>query len=226
MMQGALVGNTDTPPAKLEYYLTQALKAHVCVLNTGHIGYSIEQYDQTLRALGDRFGPDFVVVSVSENDIGDLKDPAHWSEAAYWTGRIGELCNERGWHFLFVPVADLAAIYGPKSIHRFQAQFSTIFKFGAKHYVELSESLIDTLLRMQNEADRQGTPAGNPLFNLHLMGDHHFSPLGADLWARVVARRMLLVWDNKALAGFKCPEPVLRHAKNARAWLPSEEPAG
>ena len=76
MMQGALVGNTDTPPAKLEYYLTQALKAHVCVLNTGHIGYSIEQYDQTLRALGDRFGPDFVVVSVSENDIGDLKDPA------------------------------------------------------------------------------------------------------------------------------------------------------
>ena len=76
MMQGALVGDSDTPPAKLESHLGQALETRVSVLNTGHIGYSLEQYDQTLRALGDRFEPHFVVISVCENDFGDLNDPA------------------------------------------------------------------------------------------------------------------------------------------------------
>ncbi len=55
------------------------------------------------------------------------------------------------------------------------------------------------------------------------MGDRHFSPLGSDLWARVVARRMLLSWDRLALSGQSCPEPVLRHAKSAHPAIPPDE---
>ena len=90
--------------------------AKVSVLNTGHIGYSLEQYDQTLRALGDRFRPHYVVISVCQNDFGDLNDPASWSEGEYWLDQIVELCRHREWQFLFVPLADEFAILGPRNL--------------------------------------------------------------------------------------------------------------
>jgi hypothetical protein len=225
MMQGALVGDEDTPPARLEAYLARALETRVSVLNTGHIGYSLEQYDRTLRALGDRFQPQYVVISVSQNDFADLDDPASWSEGEYWLDRIASFCRTRGWHFLFVPCADEFAILGPKNGDRFQGKLWRILNYGASNHVELAPAFADTLLRLQNEAERKGESTRDPLFNLHLMGDRHFSPLGSDLWARVVARRLLIMWDRLTLMGFKSPEPVLHHTRTQDAWIPSVESA-
>ena len=196
------------------------------VLNTGHIGYSLEQYDQTLRAFADRFEPHFVVISVSQNDFADLSDPASWTEGEAWLERIADLCRKKGWSFLFVPTADEFAVLGPKNLDKFQGQFCRIMKYGALSYVDPMPAFTDTLLRLKNDAERGGTSVRDPLFNLHLLGDRHYSPLGSDLWARVVARRMLLAWDRLALMGIPCPEPVVVHARSPKAWLPSIESAG
>jgi GDSL-like Lipase/Acylhydrolase family len=226
MMQGALVGDQDTPPAKLGAYLATALETRVSVLNTGHIGYSLEQYDQTLRAVGDRFHPQYVVISVSQNDFVDLNDPASWSEGEYWLNRIADFCRSRGWQFLIVPCADEFAVLGPKHVDRFQGQFCRIVKYGATSYVDPAPAFSDVLLRLQNDAARHGKAMLDPLFNLHLMGDRHFSPVGSDLWARVVTRRVLINWDRLVLMGLDCPEPVSRHARKDNAWIPGVESAG
>ena len=86
MMQGPLVGDSETPPARLQAHLSQALGSPVSVLNTGHMGYSVEQYDQTLRAFGDRFRPHYVVISICGNDFGDRDDPANWVEGGILAG--------------------------------------------------------------------------------------------------------------------------------------------
>jgi hypothetical protein len=226
MMQGALVGDQETPPAKLEGYLAQALNTRVSVLNTGHIGYSLEQYDQTLRALGDRFAPHFVIISVNQNDFVDVNSPASWSEGEYWIGRTADLCRQRNWQFLFVPAADELTVLGPKNLDEFQRGFCRIMKYGAINYVDPIPWFSDALLRLKNEAERRGESVRDPLYNLHLFGDRHYSPLGADLWARVVARRMLLAWDRMALLGLPCPEAVMLHARSAQAWIPGTESAG
>jgi hypothetical protein len=117
-------------------------------------------------------------------------------------------------------------VLGPKNLDRFTGQFSRIMKYGAIHYVDPSPWFSDSLLRLKNDAERNGESVRDPLFNLHLLGDRHYSPLGADLWARVVARRMLLAWDRLALLGVRCPQPVMLHARSADAWIPGAESAG
>ncbi len=226
MMQGALVGDQDTPPARLEGILARALKTRVSVLNTGHIGYSLEQYDQTLRAFGDRFDPHYVIISVSQNDFADLNDPATWSEGEAWLERIADLCRSKSWPFLFVPAADEFAVLGAKNLDKFQGQFCRIMKYGAINYVDPMPVFTDALLRLKNDAERGGSSVRDPLYNLHLLGDRHYSPLGSDLWARIVARRMLLTWDRLVLLGIPCPEAVVLHARSTKAWIPSTESAG
>ncbi len=226
MMQGALVGDNDTPPARLEAHLSEALNARVSVLNTGHIGYSLEQYSQTLSALGDRFEPHYVVVSVSENDFADLDDPESWTEGAYWLERILDQCRSKGWHFLVVPCADESALLGLRHRNRFEGEFSRIEKCGGMDCVNLIPSFTEALLRLRIQQARRGDALWDPLFNLHLLGDRHFSSLGADLWARVVARRLLLVWDGLALIGRPSPEPVVRHARRDHPPIPDLDSAG
>ena len=130
MMQGALVGDTESPPARLEAHLSQSLAAPVSVLNTGHIGYSVEQYDQTLRAFGDRFRPHYVVISICGNDFGDRANPANWVEGKYWLDRIADFCNQRQWEFLLVPGPGQSTLLGPRNLHDFQAQVDRIFRRG------------------------------------------------------------------------------------------------
>jgi hypothetical protein len=223
MMQGSLVGDADTPPAKLECYLSHALKAQVSVLNTGHLGYSPEQYEQTLRELGDRFRPHYVIVSIFHNDFGDMSDPANWAEGEYWLDRTLELCMHRGWQSVFVPAAAEAALLGPRNYEPFQSQLNRIIKISSAKYVDTTGPFTDVLLRLRNDAARAGVAVQNPLYNLHLMGDGHYSPLGADLWARVVARRVLLLWDQLALSGMPSPEPVMLHAHSAEPAIPGAE---
>ena len=92
-MQAMFNGDSDTPPVYLERELRDAWKLSVSVLNTGHIGYSPEQYYYSLVEYGERFRPHFVVVSVCPNDFGDggavMSGEADWTdEAAYWLHKI------------------------------------------------------------------------------------------------------------------------------------------
>jgi GDSL-like Lipase/Acylhydrolase family len=223
MMQGSLVGDTETPPARLGAHLSQALKAPVSVLNTGHIGYSPEQYEQTLRAFGDRFRPHFVVLSIAENDFGDLEVGAGWAEGEYWIDRIRELCGERQWDLLLVPAPIELSLLARRDLSKFQGQISRIFKRAGRNYIDPLEAFTDELLRRKAEGERQGVPVSEPLYNLHLLGDRHFSPIGADVWARVVARRMLLTWDLRLITGYPGPEPVARHARSPHPALPGDD---
>ncbi len=70
-MQGMFIGDNETPPECLRRDLEKQLKTKVSILNTGHLGYSPEQYYYTLLAFADRFRPHFVVVSVCLNDFGN-----------------------------------------------------------------------------------------------------------------------------------------------------------
>jgi hypothetical protein len=223
MMQGTLVGDADTPPARLQAHLEGALAARVSVLNTGHVGYSPEQYEATLRAFHDRFRPHFVVVSIVDNDFGDLYKKPDWVEGEYWIGRISDFCMHRGLEYVFVPAPTPQWLLGQREPHLFQAPIARALKRGGRNFVDPTEAFTDAFLRALNEQTRSRSQQPNPLFNLHLMGDRHFSPLGADLWARVVARRMLLGWDRTSLSGQSCPEPVVRHAKSAKPKIPSDE---
>ncbi len=194
------------------------------MLNTGHIGYSLEQYDQTLRALGERFQPHYVVISVSQNDIAQVDDASSWSEGGYWLDSIVEQCQQHGWRFLIVPSAEEFELLGPWTLNGFQGKFRKIVRYGGQNCVDPGQSFTDALLRLKNQDARHGEPTYDPLFNLHLMGDRHYSPLGADVWARVVCRRLLLVWDGLALAGVHSPEPVVTHARSAHPSIPGDDP--
>ena len=220
MMQGALIGDAESPPAQLQSQLAAALDAPVCVLNTGHLGYSPEQYFETLRAFGDRFRPHYVIIGITNNDFGDMDDPANWTEAEYWIDRICALCNLRGWEFLLVPAPDEPSLTGRRLSHRYQGQVNRIFKRGGTRYVDPIEAFTDALLALKNDGNRRGSSSEDPLYNLHLQGDRHFSRLGSELWARVVARRLLLVWDSQALNDQAVPAPLLRHARSARPKIP------
>ncbi len=221
MMQGALVGDAESPPARLQAHLAETLEAPVSVLNTGHLGYSPEQYYRTLVAFGDRFRPHYVVISLTDNDFGQAND---WDEAGYWVGRIADLCNNRGWPFLLVPAPPEPMVLGRRDLLDFQSQVMRIFKRGGVTYMDPLEFFTDALLTLQNEGERRGVRRADPLYNLHLMGDRHFSPTGSDLWARVVGRRLLLVWEKKILAGLAGPEPVTRHARSGRPAWPCDRP--
>lgn len=79
---------------------------------------------------------------------------------------------------------------------------------------------------LRNDELRSGKPTAHPFYNLHLLDDRHYSPLGSDLWARVVARRLLLAWDRKILGGRPGPEPVVRHAHSTHPSIPGDLAGG
>ncbi len=85
-MQAMFNGDGETPAVYLERYLQSAWKVPVSILNTGHIGYSPEQYYFTLCEYGERMRPWFVVVSVCPNDFGDgqavLRGEGDWFDEA------------------------------------------------------------------------------------------------------------------------------------------------
>src|SRR4029078_9091893 len=92
-MQAMFNGDEDNTPGHLERYLRSAWKVPVSILNTGHIGYSPEQYYFALCEYRDRMRPQFVVVSVCPNDFGDVGavlrgEGDGFAEAEYWLGQI------------------------------------------------------------------------------------------------------------------------------------------
>ena len=80
----------------------QTPRRPVELLNTGHLGYSVEQYYFSLVEYAGRFPPQFVVVSIFANDFaGEVNDVLEgrggdWDEGKYWLGRIRDFCSAAG----------------------------------------------------------------------------------------------------------------------------------
>ncbi|CAN5829350.1 hypothetical protein BH23PLA1_BH23PLA1_20410 [soil metagenome] len=199
VMQGAFVGDEETPPACLERELAEGLGTSVSILNTGHLGYSPEQYYHTLIETFDRFQPHFVIIGVCSNDFGDMQDPANWEETEYQLDRISQFCRSQGVFFFLVPAPDELDLLGRRNASVYPGLVSRVYKQGGTHYVDPIEAFADEYLRLWNEAARQGEAlAVNPLYNGHI-GDKHFSPVGSSIWAQVVSKRLLLVWERQDL---------------------------
>ncbi len=195
-MQGLLVGDDQTPPVRLEARLRSELGRTVSVLNTGVLGYSPEQYYYSLLAFQERFHPQFVIISLCANDFGAMDRPENWTETEYWLDKIAQYCRTRKILFLAVPLTQEDSMTGRRNDSVYPAQISRIFDGSGQQYLDPIEEFTTTHLSLKAEAVREGRPFPySPLFNRR-HSDHHLSPLGCDLWAKIVARRLRLIWET------------------------------
>jgi hypothetical protein len=204
-MQGIFVNDDDTPPACLERYLRDALGSRVAILNTGHIGYSLEQYYHTLLEYFDQFHPTFVLVSICPNDFGDALPILHgqdgdWAEGTYWLGLIQQFCRSRQVACILSPVPLETQVVGPRKYGHYLARVLDLSEGPGPYFFDPIEEFTNENLRLMAEKlrTRKSMPR-SPLFNGHLR-DAHFSALGSALWGRVVGRRIALLLDVRAKA--------------------------
>ena len=134
-MQGMFIGDDDTPPECLRRDLEERLKTRVSILNTGHLGYSPEQYYYSLVEYADRFRPHFVVVSVFANDFGERQSRA-WHSRARAIGtrastgwrRSLQFCRSRGWTYLVVPAPYEPILLGKRKAGHYPGELSNILE--------------------------------------------------------------------------------------------------
>jgi hypothetical protein len=189
-MQGLLVGDDQAPPSRLESTLRSDLGVSVSILNTGHLGYSPEQYYHTLRAYFERFHPQFVIISICDNDFGDMSVKDNWDEGEYWLDAIAQFCRTRGLTYLAVPVPQEDAMLGRRNESVFPGKVSQVFDGSGLNYLNPLEEFTTEHLKLKARSIRDGQPfTQSPLFN-RKYNDNHLSPIGCDLWARIVARRL------------------------------------
>jgi hypothetical protein len=194
-MQGLLVGDDQTPPIRLESALRSDLGVSVSILNTGHLGYSPEQYYHTLIAYYKRFRPRFVIISICGNDFGDMTVEDNWAEGEYWLDLIVQFCRTNGLGYLAVPVPLEPTMLGRRDETLFPGKVSRIYDGSGLNYLNPIEEFTTEHLQLKAQLIRDGLPpfTNSPLFN-GKYNDKHLSPLGCDLWARIVARRLELMW--------------------------------
>jgi hypothetical protein len=202
-MQGLFVGDDQTPVECLKRDLRKRLGATVEVLNTGHLGYSPEQYYYTLFAYAKRFPPQFVVVSVFANDFaGEVNDVLEgrggdWEEGRYWLGRIRDFCISRGIVCLFVPAPWVNQLSGPQRAGYYPGRVSNILETTGVVYLDPINEFANALLSLEIDQLRRGEqPSGDPLF-MGKIGDGHFSSRGCEVWAEAVGRRTALLIGRK-----------------------------
>jgi hypothetical protein len=200
-MQGLFVGDDQTPSECLKRHLSRNLKTRVEILNTGHLGYSPEQEYYTLREYAERFRPRFVVLSLFANDFGDLfevlEGKGDWEEGRYWLGQITQFCRTKELICLTVPAPWVNQFEGQRKAGFYPGMVSNILESTGQSYLDPFEDFATELLRLDAQLRREGKPTSpNPLFNGSL-GDGHFSPLGCDVWAKAVAKRLGLLLDDE-----------------------------
>ena len=152
-MQGMFNGDDDTPPVQLERYLRSTRKMPVSILNTGHIGYSPEQYYFSLCEYGERMRPQFVVVSVCPNDFGDgpavLAGEGNWfDEAEYWLDQIRVWCRSHLAVCVLVPVPTRAQIEGIRVDDVYPGHVCKIFHTSSSNYCDPLNEFIDEHLKL------------------------------------------------------------------------------
>ncbi len=200
-MQGLFIDDDHAPPELLRRRLEDQLGTKVSILNTGHLGYSPEQYYHTLIEYVDRFKPGFVVASLFANDFGGISQASRgegdWEEGRYWLGRISQFCRSRRLIPLFVPAPMERQLSGRRRAGFYPGMISNVLEHGSQSYLDPIEAFVERNMAMMIEADRAGRrPSTSPLYN-GVIGDGHFSAIGADLWAEVVARRLTLLLERR-----------------------------
>jgi hypothetical protein len=198
-MQGLFVADDQTPPECLARSLRESWGVTVSVLNTGHIGYSPEQYYHTFTEYFDRFRPQIVVVSLCPNDFGEpisvLAGGGDFDEGMYWIKAIEQSCRPRQIPFLLVPAPIEALVAGPGREGHYPGGIFDRSESISFFHLDPIAAFIDEHLRLVREAQaKDRRPSTSPLFNGHLQ-DGHFSPLGSALWGREVGRRIVRLLD-------------------------------
>jgi len=209
-MQGMFVGDDQTPPECLRRSLEKRLKTKVSLLNTGHIGYSSEQYYHSLIAFAGRFRPHFVVVSVFANDFGDIYEVAKgrgdWEEGNYWFNKVADYCRSQGLIQLFVAVPYEEQLFGRRRTGFYPGKVVNALDLNGTQFLNPAEDFINAHLELVNEGVSHGQrPYGCPLFNAQI-NDGHFSPLGSEVWAEAVSRRLVLLLERDRLLRPKKPQ--------------------
>ena len=202
-MQGLFVADDQTPPECLARVLRESWGVPVSVLNTGHIGYSPEQYYYTFEEYVGRFRPHVVVISVCPNDFGDalkvLSGGGDFVEGKYWINAIQQACRTRQVPSLLVPAPFESQVAGQGVQGHYPGRVSDLSEAGSQFYINPVEAFTDEHLRLVREGEAAGRrPATSPLFNGHLK-DGHFSALGSALWGREVGRRITRILDRPKL---------------------------
>ncbi len=199
-MQGMFVGDDETPPECLRHYLRDALKTRVSILNTGVLGYSTEQYYHSLMAFADRFQPQFVVVSVSCNDFGNLVDvvtrgEGDWPEANYWLEKIVHYCEAHEWRYVIVAAPHQPNMSGRRMSGYYPGGLANTLNVNSLMFLDPMDHFINAHLRERIDWDRDGARSrGRALFNDDI-GDLHFSAAGAKVWAASVGQRLVPVLE-------------------------------
>jgi hypothetical protein len=205
-MQGLFVGDNETPTECLKRRMHAELKGSVEILNTGHLGYSPEQYYYSLVEFGERFKPSFVVISMFANDFGEVHEVldegrGDWFEAEYWLGRIRQYCLSKAYQCLFVPAPWVNQVEGPSQSGFYPGRVSNVMGTGGAEYLDPISAFANAHLELMNAERKPGeTAVGNPLFQGKI-GDGHFSVKGCEVWAEAVARRMVLLIERRGNEG-------------------------
>ncbi len=219
-MQGLFVDDDQTPVECLKRDLTERLGEPVEILNTGHLGYSPEQYYYTLMEYEKRFPPSFVVVSLFANDFGEFQDVLEgrgdWSEASYWIGLIRDYCIARECEFLVVPAPWVNQIEGPQRQGNYPGKISNALHLYGVQFLDPIADFADTQLELRRKARILGSPiTPSPLFNGRI-GDGHFSTRGAEVWAAAVGRRLALAIKKRELVKVMLKKSRLRAPSSSR----------
>src|SRR5262249_30292756 len=151
--QAMFNGDDDTPPLYLERHLRSAWKVPVSILNTGHIGYSPEQYYYTLCEYGERMRPQFVVVSVCPNDFGNgaavLRGEGDWlAEAEYWLEEIKRWCRTRQVVCIFVPVPTHVQLESIRKDSLYPGPVCDLLHSHTSRYCDPLNDFVDEYLRL------------------------------------------------------------------------------
>jgi hypothetical protein len=210
-MQGLFVLDDQTPTECLKRDLKARLKAPVEILNTGHLGYSPEQYYYSLVEYAERFPPQFVIISIFANDFGSALDEVlqgrgDWKEGCYWLGRIRAFCAARQSICLFVPAPWVNQLEGPQLVGYYPGLIANSLEATGSEYLDPIAEFVDAHLAAALEDQRLGKPrTACSLFNGRI-GDCHFSPQGAEVWASAVGRRLALLIERQQLARRLIPQ--------------------
>ena len=204
-MQGYLLNDEETPPMCIQQSLQSALGVPTTILNTGVLGYGPEHEYNTLRALGDRFRPQFVVVAVYANDFGDEADVfqgrGDWAEGKHWLEQILGYCRTRKILCLIAPVPSERQVVGSGHIGDYPGQVSNITQVPSEFFCDPNDAFVAENLRINLQEKRKGKPNGSLLYNGHLH-DGHLSPRGAVFWGNIVGRRLAMLLEaRKVVAG-------------------------
>jgi hypothetical protein len=192
-----LIGDDETPVARLQRALQRRLATRVALLNTGHIGYSPEQHYFTLLAYGARFRPHFVLLTLCMNDFGGMTlTEEGLQEGRYWIGKIEEYCRTLGAACYVASFPHEAQVTGSRREKSLPGDFSEPCTFNGLAYCNPVESIADEHLRLTVERKRYGeATTSSPLYNSRF-GDNHFSARGAEVWAQAVGQRVSLLLQH------------------------------